>query len=92
MKLGRNDPCHCGSGEKYKKCHLAADEAAHAAKLVAESAARREATEAAEAEAKEKGKTEGPQAGGRDKEAAAPARSHAKKTGTAPPLFRRRSV
>lgn len=19
-KLGRNDPCHCGSGEKYKKC------------------------------------------------------------------------
>jgi len=25
-KLGRNDPCHCGSGKKYKKCHLAADE------------------------------------------------------------------
>ncbi|SMF53123.1 SEC-C motif-containing protein [Tistlia consotensis] len=24
-KLGRNDPCHCGSGKKYKKCHLAAD-------------------------------------------------------------------
>lgn len=21
MKLGRNDPCHCGSGEKYKRCH-----------------------------------------------------------------------
>ncbi len=20
-KLGRNDPCHCGSGEKLKKCH-----------------------------------------------------------------------
>lgn len=20
-KLGRNDPCHCGSGRKYKKCH-----------------------------------------------------------------------
>jgi uncharacterized protein YecA (UPF0149 family) len=20
-KLGRNDPCHCGSGKKYKKCH-----------------------------------------------------------------------
>ncbi|MGE0615919.1 MAG: YchJ family metal-binding protein, partial [Bacteriovoracia bacterium] len=19
-KLGRNDPCHCGSGKKYKKC------------------------------------------------------------------------
>ncbi|MXP44977.1 SEC-C metal-binding domain-containing protein [Allopontixanthobacter sediminis] len=25
VKLGRNDPCHCGSGEKYKKCHLNAD-------------------------------------------------------------------
>ena len=25
--LGRNDPCHCGSGKKYKACHLAADEA-----------------------------------------------------------------
>lgn len=24
-KLGRNDPCHCGSGKKYKKCHLAAE-------------------------------------------------------------------
>ncbi|MCW5231459.1 SEC-C metal-binding domain-containing protein [Verminephrobacter eiseniae] len=22
MKLGRNDPCHCGSGVKYKKCCL----------------------------------------------------------------------
>jgi len=22
MKLKRNDPCHCGSGLKYKKCHL----------------------------------------------------------------------
>ena len=20
-KIGRNDPCHCGSGLKYKKCH-----------------------------------------------------------------------
>jgi len=24
-KLGRNDPCHCGSGKKYKKCHLSLD-------------------------------------------------------------------
>jgi len=24
-KIGRNDPCYCGSGKKYKKCHLAAD-------------------------------------------------------------------
>src|SRR5215213_1946043 len=21
-KVGRNDPCPCGSGKKYKKCHL----------------------------------------------------------------------
>ncbi len=25
---GRNDSCPCGSGKKYKKCHLAEDEAA----------------------------------------------------------------
>ena len=25
-RLGRNDPCWCGSGKKYKKCHLAEDE------------------------------------------------------------------
>jgi hypothetical protein len=25
-QLGRNDPCWCGSGRKYKKCHLGADE------------------------------------------------------------------
>ncbi len=23
-KIGRNDPCHCGSGKKFKKCHGAA--------------------------------------------------------------------
>ena len=26
MKIGRNDPCWCGSGEKYKKCHEAFDD------------------------------------------------------------------
>lgn len=26
-KLGRNDPCHCGSGKKYKDCHLPIEEA-----------------------------------------------------------------
>lgn len=34
-KLGRNEPCHCGSGKKYKKCCLSKDDgearAAHAA-------------------------------------------------------------
>lgn len=28
MKLGRNEPCRCGSGRKYKRCCLAADEEA----------------------------------------------------------------
>ncbi len=25
-KVGRNDPCPCGSGKKYKKCHMLIDE------------------------------------------------------------------
>ena len=32
-KPGRNDPCPCGSGNKYKKCCLAKDEAASLAQL-----------------------------------------------------------
>ncbi len=28
---GRNDPCHCGSGLKYKKCHESSDRAAASA-------------------------------------------------------------
>ena len=30
-KVGRNDPCPCGSGKKYKKCHGSADTEAPAA-------------------------------------------------------------
>ncbi len=26
MRIGRNDNCWCGSGEKYKKCHMSFDE------------------------------------------------------------------
>ena len=26
MKIGRNDPCWCGSGRKYKTCHMQLDE------------------------------------------------------------------
>lgn len=32
-KLGRNDPCWCGSGKKYKQCHLRADQAQQGADL-----------------------------------------------------------
>ena len=32
VKIGRNDPCWCGSGKKYKKCHEAFDEKLEAMK------------------------------------------------------------
>lgn len=36
MKIGRNDPCRCGSGKKYKKCCMQKDqEAEQAARLAA---------------------------------------------------------
>jgi hypothetical protein len=35
----RNDPCPCGSGKKYKKCHRAEDEAAVHAMLAQQKAA-----------------------------------------------------
>ena len=25
-EIGRNDPCHCGSGKKYKNCHMGKSE------------------------------------------------------------------
>lgn len=48
-KTGRNDPCPCGSGEKYKRCCLEKDQAAeHAqfARAAAEAAAKRKEIEA----------------------------------------------
>ena len=30
-KVGRNDPCPCGSGKKYKNCHLRSDQAGNRA-------------------------------------------------------------
>jgi hypothetical protein len=50
-KIGRNDPCHCGSGQKYKKCHLPKDDAAKSAELAAAAAAAAEAQAKADAEA-----------------------------------------
>jgi hypothetical protein len=49
-KLGRNDPCHCGSGQKYKKCCATKDEAARSRELSAQAAARAEAAALAEGE------------------------------------------
>jgi hypothetical protein len=50
---GRNDPCPCGSGKKYKKCHLAEDEAAKHAELT-KAAEERDAVVAADEKAAEK--------------------------------------
>jgi tetratricopeptide (TPR) repeat protein len=41
-KLGRNDPCPCGSGKKYKKCCLAENEAAEREQHAQAEAARAE--------------------------------------------------
>jgi len=35
-KTGRNDPCPCGSGQKYKRCCMAKDQAAEYAILAAQ--------------------------------------------------------
>jgi septal ring factor EnvC (AmiA/AmiB activator) len=51
-KAGRNDDCPCGSGKKYKKCHLRADEEA-ASKTLAEGNAAKAKVAEAEAAAKE---------------------------------------
>ena len=49
---GRNTPCPCGSGKKYKKCHLSSDADAEqaATRLAAEQAAAEAEAEAAETE------------------------------------------
>ena len=51
MKIGRNDPCHCGSGKKYKKCHEVADAAKESAELAAAKAKSDAEKAAADAEA-----------------------------------------
>ena len=44
-KPGRNDPCPCGSGNKYKKCCLTTDEAAEREELAGAHAGRDERAE-----------------------------------------------
>ena len=36
MVVGRNDPCPCGSGKKYKKCCMVKDQAAHVKQIKVE--------------------------------------------------------
>jgi hypothetical protein len=98
-KLGRNDPCHCGSGQKYKKCHLAADDAAKSAELAAAAAAAAEAAKVkADAEAAEADEAEAAgEKGGPDRPVAARAKDAGVARPRAPaptqaPAFRRKSV
>jgi hypothetical protein len=86
MKLGRNDPCHCGSGQKYKKCHLASDDAARSAELARAAAAAEAQAKADEAEVAEKG-AQGDRTKGRGG-ASVPKTTAPRQ----PPAFRRKAV
>ena len=58
---GRNDHCPCGSGKKYKKCHLAEDEGTRTATLKAleeEAMERAKASKDTEGEVDTKGEDE----------------------------------
>src|SRR5258708_519912 len=59
--VGRNDPCHCGSGKKYKKCCMAKDEAAEH-KNIEENWAKLSAEAKAEAEKQAKESKDTPNA------------------------------
>ena len=52
--LGRNDPCHCGSGRKYKHCCLDKDEAAAHAKAVTDAQVEARADEPGETLARQR--------------------------------------
>lgn len=56
-KLGRNDPCHCGSGAKYKKCCASKDDAARSAELAAQAAERAARAQAEREQAEAEGQT-----------------------------------
>lgn len=56
---GRNEPCHCGSGRKYKQCCLVKDEEADRAAR-AEAAAKAAAAAESEEHADQKRRTQPP--------------------------------
>ena len=58
VRVGRNAPCPCGSGRKYKQCCLAKDEAAAA--VVRAKAAKEAAVQPPEAEAETTASTRPP--------------------------------
>jgi len=78
---GRNEPCHCGSGTKYKHCCLAKDEAAD--RKAREK--REKAEKAAAAKAAKKAEKEGADA---PEPAAEPAQRRTPRQGTDQPWKR----
>ena len=54
---GRNDTCPCGSGKKYKICHLPEDEAARHVEMTKAAKEREAALAAADAEQTDEEKT-----------------------------------
>lgn len=69
-QLGRNEPCHCGSGRKYKQCCLDKDEAttrAAAAEATTPAASAKATTPAAGAEATAEAPAPAAEAPGRTK-------------------------
>jgi hypothetical protein len=92
MKIGRNDPCHCGSGKKYKKCHEAADAARESAELLAARAKSDAEKEAADSEA-----ADNPETTKLAKKSASRSATHAasrpkERIATAPKPIRRKAV
>ena len=86
--LGRNEPCHCGSGKKYKQCCLDKDEAAERAARTkaAEKAEKAEkAAEKADKSEKEKGADKGGEKSAASEAAAAKSGPRSPKHGTDQP-------
>lgn len=97
MKIGRNDPCHCGSGQKYKKCHLPKDDAARSAELAAAAATAAAAQAKADADAEAEKDEEGKAAAAGDRPVAARSKDAGASKPRTPaptqaPAFRRKSV
>lgn len=84
MTVGRNDPCPCGSGKKYKKCCGNQAAAAHPAPAEAKPAAAEE-TPGGERPAK----AGAPRASGARPAAAAAPKPKTEKRVTPPPVRRR---
>ena len=64
-QTGRNDPCPCGSGRKYKKCHLREDqEAEHKLQLEQEEERAAAAVEQSEDESRPGRETQAKPRGG----------------------------